>query len=540
VHCAEGSISFEGCGFLHNAAGAYGGAVYSVQTAVSMQSCALLNNTTAELGGALYLQRAIVALDNSTYIGNTAGVDGGAIYQTDDIDVQNSVCYVTSSQFFNNSASRGGAIQQDKGTLVLSDTIFSSNTALRSAGGAIWSSQLSSLTVTTADFNMNAAAVHGGALNIEGNSSITDTHFSNNTATQYGGAVIVKSTGAITFSTCAFSGNSADYGGSLHAATVPDDTEVQPLTITGCTFSDSKGIYGGAAHVIRSAITVLNSTFTHNLASNLGGAICVEGAGSIAISSTTFDANTALTSGAVICQERGTASISTSVFTANKGVDGGAISIQCAAAISDTVFNSNEAKASGGALTYLSIQLPGVASTIGNCTMTDNSAVEGGAIAVQQNVTLTITNNIAQLSAGAISQQSDYAVLPILQQGTVNNTAGCCYAAGYGINASTINNAAGNGTNNCADIDSGTDRQCCVIGEYSNGTDCIRCPDGFACTVVGLTVTTLPVMPGYWRESITQITVRECWNEKACSGGVANVTNASDSYCAAGYKGPCK
>jgi hypothetical protein len=55
----------------------------------------------------------------------------------------------------------------------------------------------------------------------------------------------------------------------------------------------NKGVYGGAAHVIRSAVTVSDSTFTHNVASNLGGAMCVEGVGSIAISSTTFDANTA-------------------------------------------------------------------------------------------------------------------------------------------------------------------------------------------------------------------------------------------------------
>jgi predicted outer membrane repeat protein len=236
VHCMGGSVSFEGCEFLHNAAGAYGGAVYSVQTAVSMQSCALLSNTAAEFGGALYLQRATVELDYSTYIDNTAGEQGGTIYQTGEIDMQDSFCNMTSSRFFNNSASRGGAIHQDRGTLVLSHTVFSSNTALRSAGGAIWSSELSSLTVTAAEFSTNAAAVDGGALSIEGNSSITDTQFRNNSATKYGGAVIVKSTGAITFSTCAFSGNSAVDGGSVHAATVPDDTEVQPLTVTGCTF----------------------------------------------------------------------------------------------------------------------------------------------------------------------------------------------------------------------------------------------------------------------------------------------------------------
>jgi predicted outer membrane repeat protein len=577
VFYGKGSLSVLNSEFDSNSAGNDGGAVFQAKGTATLQHNVFAGNRAVSAGGAVAVQAVAVAAENNTYRHNSAGELGGALFiavcreeVTTGIacDGTAAVCKHAHSVFLNNSADQGGSVYQRGGTLTLSDSVFSSNTALRSAGGAIWSSELSSLTVTAGDFSMNAAAVDGGALSIEGNSSIVDTQFRNNSATKYGGAVIVKSTGAVTFSTCEFSGNSAVYGGSLHAAAVTTDTEVQPLTVTGCTFIDSKGVYGGAAHVIRSAVTVADSTFTHNVASNLGGAICVEGVGVIAISSTTFDANTASTGGAVICQQHATASISTSVFTANTGVDGGAISIQCAATISDTLFNSNEAKASGGALTYLSIQLPGVASTIDNCTMHDNSAVEGGAIAVQQNVTLTIssstiTNNSAQLSAGGISQQSGYAILPVLQQGTVvqNNTAGCCYAAGFGINATTISNAAGNGTNSCADIDSGTDRQCCVIGEYSNGTACIRCPTGYACTTLGLTVTTLPVMPGRWRESLTQLDARQCWNEDACKGGVAALnistsaattraltsaastaatTAASNSYCAPGYKGPCK
>jgi hypothetical protein len=59
---------------------------------------------------------------------------------------------------------------------------------------------------------------------------------------------------------------------------------------------------------------------------------------------------------------------------------------------------------------------------------------------------------------------------------------------------------------------------------------------------------------GHWRENMTQIYTRTCWNEKACVGGIANITNSdligvttpasiladSDSYCARGYTGPCK
>jgi predicted outer membrane repeat protein len=583
VFYGKGALAVLSSEFADNSAGNDGGALFQAKGTAALLYSLFEGNRAVSAGGAVAVQAVAVAAENNTYRHNSAGELGGALFIavcTEEVttgiacDGTAAVCKHAHSVFLNNTADQGGSVYQRGGTLALSDSVFSSNTALRSAGGAIWSSQESSLTVTAAEFSMNAAAVDGGAISMEGNSSISDTHFSNNTATQHGGAVIVKSAGAVTFTTCVFSGNSAVYGGSLQAAavpadtTVPIDTTVRPLTVSGCTFSENKGIYGGAAHVIRSAVTVSDSTFKHNVASNLGGAICVEGSGSIDVSSTTFDANTASTGGAVNCQQQATASISTSVFTANTGVDGGAISVQCKATISSTLFNSNVARATGGAISYISIQLSGIASTIDGCTMHGNSAVEGGAIAVQQNVTLTIssstiTNNSAQLSAGGISQQYGYAMLPVLQQGTIvqNNTAGCCNAAGYGINATTINNSAGNTTNSCADIDSGTDRQCCVIGEYSNGTACIRCPDGYACTTLGLTVPTLPVMPGRWRENITQLEARQCWNANACKGGVAKLnistststsralasaaataaaTALSDSYCAEGYKGPCK
>jgi hypothetical protein len=65
---------------------------------------------------------------------------------------------------------------------------------------------------------------------------------------------------------------------------------------------------------------------------------------------------------------------------------------------------------------------------------------------------------------------------------------------------------------------------------------------------------TLSLPRGHWRENMTQIYTRTCWNENACVGGIAAMSSsdlmgattpasilaASNSYCARGYTGPCK
>eukprot|EP00953_Heterococcus_sp_UTEX-ZZ885_P032397 16931-Heterococcus_DN1.PRE.1 len=56
----------------------------------------------------------------------------------------------------------------------------------------------------------------------------------------------------------------------------------------------------------------------------------------------------------------------------------------------------------------------------------------------------------------------------------------------------------------CGTIDSGADRQCCVSGEYADS-------DTAAMTV----------LPGYWRESVSQNYTHECWNSAACKRGIA-------------------
>lgn len=53
---------------------------------------------------------------------------------------------------------------------------------------------------------------------------------------------------------------------------------------------------------------------------------------------------------------------------------------------------------------------------------------------------------------------------------------------------------------------------------------------------VSITLETLNISSGYWRATASTATIRPCWNDDACRGGMTG--NAA--YCADGYRGPCE
>jgi hypothetical protein len=139
-----------------------------------------------------------------------------------------------------------------------------------------------------------------------------------------------------------------------------------------------------------------------------------------------------------------------------------------------------------------------------------------------------------------------------------NNKAACCFASGYGAQLPS------NTTLTCADTDSGENRgDCCYNNQYSNGTSCVICEQGTNCSAIGTSLATQSLVKGYWRASTTSTDVRPCWFADACmsnsnnnstnsTAGADNTTTTSTSsivsitqvddttYCAQGYKGPCK
>jgi CSLREA domain-containing protein len=153
----------------------------------------------------------------------------------------------------------GGTVTISGVSIVNGNTISSGG----NVGGGINNS--GTLTVTNSTFSGNTAANGGGGIfNENGTLTVANSTFNGNSSGYYGGAIMSMSPLTVTDST--FSGNSSGYyGGGINN----DST----LTVSNSTFSgNSSGLYGGGIHN-ESTLTVSNSTFSGNTATSAGGGI---------------------------------------------------------------------------------------------------------------------------------------------------------------------------------------------------------------------------------------------------------------------------
>ena len=111
----------------------YGGAIYTQATQTTISNCYFADNTTpaSGIGGAIYNKFHTLTLQDDTFYDNTA-VWSGAVdnYAGGTINISNST-------FDDNSSQDGGAIKNEWGTLEVTDSTFTANTATTGPGGAI-------------------------------------------------------------------------------------------------------------------------------------------------------------------------------------------------------------------------------------------------------------------------------------------------------------------------------------------------------------------------------------------------------------------
>ena len=186
--------------------------------------------------------------------------------------------------------------------------------------GAVEGVQLGNGTAATCqEANLNAALQAGGSIfvNCPPNTTITVTSNPNTSSNyrQINQTVILDASYSTNFS---ISGNSqyrlfeVNYGKSL--------------TINGLTLIKGKVISndGGAIYNdIGGTLTVANSTFNSNSASNIGGAIFNNGA--LSVSNSTFSSNSANYGGAIYNLNGNISNLSNSTFSSNSANYGGAI-----------------------------------------------------------------------------------------------------------------------------------------------------------------------------------------------------------------------
>lgn len=135
-------------------------------------------------------------------------------------------------------------------------TFANANTS--GSGGAI--SSAGTLTVTNSTFSGNSAVNYGGAIrNNAGMLTVIDSMFSGNYASSNGGAI--SNTGTLTVANSTFSEN---FGGYQAAGGAGAIYSTGTLMVTGNTFSGNSGNYGGAIYNFGNSATINNNIFTGN------------------------------------------------------------------------------------------------------------------------------------------------------------------------------------------------------------------------------------------------------------------------------------
>ena len=292
-------------------------------TSLTLDDVTLSNNTSTGNSGAIdWRNCGALTITDSAITGNAStGGDGGGgvrLYESGPLVVSgstvtgNSALYgagfflyevesitITNSTISSNDASGqygGGVYATASGAVVISDTIFDSNTAYYGGAGA-WLGGNSSVTITRATVTDNTGGIgqctsagggmfigntandvllsdstftgnyayYGGAVYFSGNRaniSVTGLTATDNTVTEGGGALFFDDNTTASVADSEITGNSASYGGGI--AFNQGDT----LTITGSLVADNRAKDQGAGIWLQESATtarIANTTITGNM-----------------------------------------------------------------------------------------------------------------------------------------------------------------------------------------------------------------------------------------------------------------------------------
>lgn len=246
-------------------------------------------------------------------------VSGAAVVNLTDVVIQHG-SNTTSDPF--GGFGNGGGIENDGGTIDITDATFTQDSAER--GGAIYNGSSGTVNVTGSTFADNTAVLNGGAIDTADNGfgavSVTGSTFTANRAQLDGGAVDngdqEGSSGTLMITDSNFGdsstpGNSARDGGAIDNA---DNSGSGWVDASGAIFTQNSATQDGGAidngdngdGVGSGATTVTGSTFAGNSTANDGGAIDTGdhfGFGAISVSVSTFAANVANDAGGAVAAD---------------------------------------------------------------------------------------------------------------------------------------------------------------------------------------------------------------------------------------------
>ena len=281
-----------------------------------------------------------------------------------------------------------------------------------------------------------------------------------------------------------------------------------------------------------------------------GGAISVT-SGTLIVRSSRFEGNSALGNGGAVHVANGDVSLEACRFAGNTaGVQGGALHVSGGhvALRSGTLLEGNSARSGGRSLFVndggtLAYHLP---APLGRWIYGGSLTYEQLVGSVDSDYPLPCSAGLYGNGLGAPHQTGPQCSGPCPQgfycpPATVEPLAcsgGYCPAGA----ANPITCDLGAGLDHATVLDSfatSVDSCVCKPGYYDAGTtrrmQCLRCPVGTECPTGGLTLATLLVKPGYYRQSASTIDVRQCPDAAENCGGASECAESS-SGCRGGNR----
>ncbi|MCP4921733.1 MAG: OmpA family protein [Proteobacteria bacterium] len=280
------SSTIDGCRL--SSTGYSGGGIYAANGSTLTLTSVTISDCQNDYGGGIALDASTAELTSVTFRSNSSDDRGGALYLESASDVACDSC-----SFSANEADEGGAIAIDESSIFSDvDGTFSSNTA--TDGGAIWTR--AALTLSGSSFTSNEAESGGAILadDIGDTLDISDADFSSNTAlSDDGGAIHVDGEADLSVESCSFDGNESDLGSGGAIAFAPGTT-AWDLSVEDSTFdSNVASDDGGAIYVLDGDDIVLREVeILRNEAAD-GGGLYVSGADEVSVTRSLFFANEA-------------------------------------------------------------------------------------------------------------------------------------------------------------------------------------------------------------------------------------------------------
>lgn len=402
----------------------------------------LTNNTysgnKAYNGGGLYNLGIIDAIENEVYSNNSARLAGGAITNVGEIS-SISGKFTNNQAKIAGGAIVTGDVRNETLTLnanlkEIKNSIFENNKATDKSGGggAIMNNQFTNtLTINSSSFNSNSAN-DGGAIFNTGSLAVSNSTFTNNTAQRTGGAIAnvsdteQKVNANLTVQNSNFYNNQSDMAGG---AIYTDSS----LTVKKSNFYNNR---------TNKTVSAENSKGNEE-SSGLGGGAISSVMGDLNIEEASFTNNETNGNGGAIYSLIGNQNIKNSDFTGNKAEqDGGAIyalsfdNSKETTTITDSNFINNTAVKNGGAISLENTQASIIAKNK-DVTFSGNTAEKGNDIYQNKSITniyaedgRRITFNGGIVGNGTINTKGT-----ILLNGAVTPDAG---ALAVNVNSGTI------------------------------------------------------------------------------------------------------